>query len=153
MDTGNIVRRTTPADIPAMMPVIAQYWAFEQIEHFDPAHTESLLRELLTDSPFGAAWVAERGGRLAGYLVSTFTFSIEYGGKTADIDEFFVIPAARRHGCGSALFKAAEEYLAANGFCHWQLQIAHDNEQARAFYARRGFAPRDRYDLMDRGFS
>ena len=149
--TDAVIRKAVPADVPGMMPVVARYWAFEQVGHFDADRVQAALSAFLADSPFGVAWVAEWQGRVAGYLISTFTFSLEHGGKMADIDEFFIIPEARSQGLGTALLKTAEEYLSANGFCRWQLQIARDNHSGRAFYTRHGFRPRDRYDLMDRG--
>ena len=55
-----------------------------------------------------------------------------------EIDEFFVLPAARSRGVGSALLAAAEAALARRGCVRLQLQLGAAQRAARVFYPRRG---------------
>ncbi len=58
----------------------------------------------------------------------------------AEILTIGVVPAARRAGRGGALLRAAEARAAAAGARGMFLEVASDNEAARALYARAGYA-------------
>jgi ribosomal-protein-alanine N-acetyltransferase len=79
--------------------------------------------------------VAERDGRIAGYIVA------ERGGrKVGHIITLDVRAQARRTGLGSKLMVAAEERLRAVGCSSVLLEVAVDNAAAIAFYHRQGYA-------------
>ena len=69
-------------------------------------------------------WVALDEGRIVGMAA----LSAEM------LDQFYVDPAAQRHGAGSALLDKAKERRP-DGFTFWVFQ---QNENARRFYERRG---------------
>ncbi len=98
----------------------------------------------------GAIWVADAGGELVGYLIAVHSFSLEQQGPIAEIDEFFVSPAARTYGVGAALLDVAQSDLADGGCVCLQLQLGKDNYRARAFYRRHGYKEREGYELLDK---
>ncbi len=144
------VRPAIPRDIPQLLSLVRRYWDFEQIEDFEALRIEMLLQRLLADPRLGAAWVAEAGGALIGYLIAVMVLSLEHGGIMAEIDEFFVVPEARSRGIGAQLLAAAESALAARGCVRLQLQLGVANTAARAFYQRRGYSARAGYGLLDK---
>lgn len=144
------VRLAIPADVPALLALVRRYWEYEGIDGFDALRIELTLQRLLATPALGAAWVAAAGGTLAGYLIAVYVLSIEHQGLMAEIDEFFVLPQARAQGIGAQLLAAAERALAARGCVRLQLQLAVGNAAARSFYARRGYAPRPGYALLDK---
>jgi GNAT superfamily N-acetyltransferase len=145
------IRPARPGDIPQLLTLIRRYWAFEGIEGFAALRIELLLKELLAGPVArGAIWVAESHGRLAGYLIVVLVMSVEHQGLMGEIDEFFVSPEARSHGTGTRLLAAAEADLVRRGCVRLQLQLALRNSQARAFYARHGYAARAGYELLDK---
>jgi GNAT superfamily N-acetyltransferase len=77
-------------------------------------------------------------------------FSLEHGGLMAEIDEFFVLPAARAQGVGGQLLAAAEQALRQRGGVRLQLQLAVANTAARSFYERRGYGGRAGYQLLEK---
>jgi ribosomal protein S18 acetylase RimI-like enzyme len=147
------IRRAVAEDVPQLMPLVRQYWHFEGISGFDPASLAPLLKRLASEPEVGAIWVAEAGGELVGYLVAVNTFSLEQKGPMAEIDEFFVSPAARTYGVGAALLDVAESDLADAGCVCLQLQLGKDNFRARAFYRRHGYNEREGYELLDKRLS
>jgi GNAT superfamily N-acetyltransferase len=144
------VRAATAGDIPQLLALVRRYWEFEGIEGFTALRVELTLQQLLSDARLGAAWVAEQHGALAGYLIAVCVLSVEHQGIMAEIDELFVIPEARSRGVGARLLAAAEAALAARGCLRLQLQLGARNGAGRAFYERRGYAPRDGYRLFDK---
>jgi GNAT superfamily N-acetyltransferase len=143
-------RRVAAWDIPQLLPLARLYWESEGIAGFDAGRTAALLGRLCAEPALGSAWVAESDAELVGYLVAVSVFSLEHQGVMAEIDEFFVIDAARGQGAGAALLDELEGALAAAGCVRLQLQLGVDNHRARAFYERRGFRGRDGYTLLDK---
>ncbi len=138
------------SDVAAIALLVESYWQFEGIEGFARPRIEMLLSTLLSEPVSGACWVAESNGRLCGYLLASYTFSLEHGGVMAEIDELFVCDAARSAGVGSLLVRRAEVDLAAQGLVRLQLQLGVGNENARRFYERHGFQRRSSYELFDK---
>ena len=147
------VRPAARADIPQLLALVRHYWDYEHIPRFEALRMELLLQRLLAAPHLGGVWVAEAQGRLTGYLVAVTVLSLEHGGLMAEIDELFVLPEARAHGVGSRLLAAAEAALAARGCVRLQLELGVTNSAARAFYERRGYAPRAGYQLIDKALS
>jgi GNAT superfamily N-acetyltransferase len=126
------------------------YWEFESIGGFDRLRIEKLLSGLLSEPERGACWVAIADGRLCGYLLAVFVFSLEHGGLMAEIDEIFVSQPMRSAGTGARLLAEAERELGARGLVQLQLQLGIDNHRARGFYERHGFRRRSGYELFDK---
>ena len=144
------IRAAVPTDIPSLLVLIRRYWEFEGIDGFEALRIERLLARLIGDSAAGAVWVAESQDGLVGYLVAVLVLSLEHRGWMAEIDEFFVLPAARGGGTGSRLLAAAEAALSRRGCVRLQLQLGTANEAARTFYRHRGYGARAGYELIDK---
>ena len=103
MNSTTTILPATVEDIDALLPMVEQYWRFENIEGFDPARMRALLTRVLEDASLGRVWVARVYGEPAGYLLAVYVFSLEFQGLTAEIDEFYVIPEHRSLGIGAAM--------------------------------------------------
>ena len=137
-------------DIPVLLTLIEQYWAFEDIAGFDPARVGTELKRLFADPRLGAGWLAQVNGKPAGYLLAVYVFSLEHLGLTAEIDEFFVLPSCRGHGAGLQLLQSAEAEFARIKCTNVSLQLGRGNDAARAFYRERGYSERSGYELLDK---
>lgn len=137
-------------ELQSLLGLIEAYWRFEGIEGFDAARIRPVLERLLDEPRLGAIWIARLEGRAVGYLVATYSLSLEFMGLVAEVDEFFVAAEARQHGLGQALFQAAEQELRRVGCASVSLQLSRQNETARRFYSRLGFGPRSGYELLDK---
>jgi GNAT superfamily N-acetyltransferase len=144
------IRPATPADLEMLLPMVEQYWRFEAIEGFDATRMRKLLTRVLEDSNLGRAWVATLYGEPAGYLLAVYVFSLEHQGLTAEIDEFFVVPAHRGLGLGHQILAIAEAQFRLEGCTNVSLQLGRSNEAARNFYRRHGFDDRAGYELVSK---
>lgn len=144
------VRRATPDDAAALLPLIEDYWRFEDVQGFEPGRIGWELRRVLSDPRLGAGWIAESAGRAVGYLLAVYVFSLEHAGMTAEIDEFFVLPSARSGSLGGRLLAAAEAEFTAAGCTNVSLQLGRDNDPGRRFYFRHGYRPRAGFELLDK---
>jgi [ribosomal protein S18]-alanine N-acetyltransferase len=81
--------------------------------------------------------VAERAGRILGYMVSCTRF--REGSLRAQLISVAVDPEARRLGAASALLESTLRRLRRRGVSRITLMVKITNEPALEFYRRRGF--------------
>jgi GNAT superfamily N-acetyltransferase len=144
------IRRADSADIQALLPLIAEYWRFEEIDGFEPRRVAEQLGRVLADQRLGAGWIALLDDTPVGYLLAVYVFSLEHLGITAEIDELFVLPEQRGMGAGVKLLRAAEEEFVRVGCTNVSLQLARHNSAARSFYHRHGYRERAGFELLDK---
>ena len=136
------VRPSTRSDLDEIVELCSKFAAFieDGRDHapFDTARTSAALAPLIENDRFGVVLVAEQHRpRLVGYLVLTWGYSLESGGREALIDEVYVEP--RGLGIGSALVDAAVVECEQRGIRRLFLETEADNDRARALYLRHGF--------------
>lgn len=134
-------------DVDTLLPLVAAYWQHDGIAGFDIARVRHSLTELLSTPTLGRGWLARVPQQAAGYLLCTFNYSLEHGGRIAEVDELFVDAPWRGRGTGAALLDAAHQSLRSLGCVGLQMQVADDNTRAKNFYARMGFAEKAGYRL------
>ncbi|HUQ09616.1 MAG TPA: GNAT family N-acetyltransferase [Steroidobacteraceae bacterium] len=148
MSSTTTIQPAAVEDIDSLLPMVEQYWRFENIEGFDPARMRALLTRVLEDASLGRVWIARVYGEPAGYLLAVYVFSLEHQGLTAEIDEFFVDPQHRSLGIGASMLAAAEAQFRTEECTNVSLQLGRSNEAARKFYRQHGFENRAGYELV-----
>lgn len=149
-DSPTLARFAAHDEIPAIVSLVEEYWAFEGLDGFDEQDVMQQLDYLLSDRRLGDVWVSGDSEAPAGYLVAVYVFSLEHKGLTAEIDEFYVRPAYRGRGIGRALLTAAEARFHELHCTNVSLQIGRDNDAARLFYRDRGYSDRAGFELLDK---
>ena len=99
---------------------------------------------MLADNRRGFILVAATGERLLGVAYVSFTWTLEHGGKSAWLEELYVMPEVRNRGVGKAmldavLLKAREAHCAAV-----DLEVEVGHARAEHLYERAGFIPHTR---------
>ena len=143
-------RPITSKDILALLPLIEQYWIFEDVSGFDAARVTEELQRFCADPALGTGWIASVNGKPAGYLLAVYVFSLEHLGLTAEIDELFVLPSARGKGLGDELLELAEAEFIRRGCTNVALQLGKGNDGARVFYRAHGYDERAGFELLDK---
>jgi GNAT superfamily N-acetyltransferase len=95
---------------------------------------------------FGGWWFLTRDGATIGYFVLTLGYSLEFGGRFALLDEFFIEREWRGRGTGTAAMTEILNEARAMGAGAVHLEADAD---VQPFYAKSGFKPRDR-EMMTR---
>jgi putative acetyltransferase len=119
------LRRAAPEDAPALtdIHVRARRECMSYLpENHTPQEILEWVREVLLTNE--EVWVAERGGRVVGFLA--LSDDVLY--------HLYVYPELHGQGAGSELFARVQE-LRPEGFRLWVFQR---NTQAREFYEHRG---------------
>lgn len=139
-------RVATAADADALLAMMRGLNEHEGMA-FDETKARDALAQLFADERFGVAQLILFGGEPAGYLVVTFGFSIEFGGRDAFVDELFVREEFRGRRVGKAALGRAEEVCRARGIRALHLEVERANERAQTLYRKSGFRDHDRYLL------
>jgi GNAT superfamily N-acetyltransferase len=111
---------------------------------FDEKLARVAMNDLLCDSSLGRVWVIKSGPEAIGYIVMAFDYSLEYRGKGAWVDEFFVRPEHRGQGIGAQALAFFEEQARLLGVTVIHLEVNHGNP-AIELYRRLGFEDHKRY--------
>lgn len=141
--TAIAFRPATSTDLDALVPVIRQFHADENIEWNEP-RLRSAMQALLDHPQHGRLMLIERGGALAGYFALGFCFSLEFGGRFGLLDELYVLPAQRGGGIGKRALKEVEAVCRAEGMPCVRLEVSDDNPHARGIYHRNGYVEHPR---------
>lgn len=147
--TGPIVRRATPADLPR----IGRLGALLVKEHYDfdprrflaaspetPAGYASFIGTQL-EAPDKAVLVAEEGEDVIGYAYATVE-GYDYmalRGPAGVLHDVVVEPEHRGRGVGRLLLEAALEFIRSRGVPRVVLSTAERNEAAQRLFASAGF--------------
>ena len=113
---------------------------------FREEEVRASLHELLLNPTAGCVYLICSGESCIGYLVLSFDFSLEYGGRNAWIDELFVQPEFRGEGIGSRALDFAARIAREFGAKVLHLEVNRGN-RAIGLYLRHGFEEHDRYLL------
>jgi len=129
----------TPADVPTLLPWMQDFYAHEGIP-FDPAACEATLRELLDNPAFGQVFRLVADGAAVGYAAVALGFSLEFGGRSALLDELYVRPSSRGGGVGTFALRLLQDACRRLGARSLALEVDLENAGAEALYRREGFS-------------
>ena len=123
--SGILIRTLVARDVPGVLAIL------QESPEAAAWPQESLLQ---LESVGQSAWVAERDGVIAGFLI----------GRSA-ADEFEILNMAvagkhRRRGIGSKLLESALHFAREAGVVRVYLEVRASNEPAIALYKRHGFS-------------
>ncbi|MBC7693564.1 MAG: GNAT family N-acetyltransferase [Methylotenera sp.] len=144
-----LLRPALNSEIPEIVEMIGEYHALDHLA-FDSELTLRLLAQLVNDSALGklfAIVAPGSGGELSGYLILAHSFSIEYRGKDAFIDEFYLREKYRGQGLGHQVLKEVQAHARSDGIEVLHLEVERKNARAMGLYRKVGFRDQDRYLL------
>ena len=149
VESDLLIRPAEPADAAAIVEF--------QLRMARETEDLELDREILTrgvgavfsDPGKGAYWIAERGGRIAGGLLTTFEWSDWRNGVILWIQSVYVIPEERGRGVYRALYervrRQVEESPDLKGI---GLYVEKRNAAAQRVYERLGMS-REHYEMFE----
>ena len=137
------IRQASRADLADLLELMREFYA-EAGYPLTADRARAAFLPLLDAGGPGQVWLADLDGQVAGHLVLTFCYSMEYGGRSAFIDDLFVRPALRNRGLGRALMQRARAICEGLDVRAMHLEVARDNGPAQAIYRGTGFESTDR---------
>lgn len=136
-------------DAPRLLTFMAELYAGDEAPP-DQAAWSAALRDLVADEALGRAWLIRRAGELAGYVIVTFGYSLEFYGRDAFVDELFIATPHRGRGAGRQALALVEAAIRTLGIRALHLEVEDANQAARQLYESAGFRYRRHMHLMSK---
>jgi ribosomal protein S18 acetylase RimI-like enzyme len=131
-------RLAVESDADILLPFMGEYYAFDG-HGFDESKARVVLTALLRDARLGLAWLILDDDAAVGYVVLCFGYSLEWLGRDAFVDEFYLREEYRGRGWGRATMEFVEEAARASGIRALHLEVVRQNTKALDLYRRLGF--------------
>jgi ribosomal protein S18 acetylase RimI-like enzyme len=148
------IRPAVAADYSAIAVLAREILAYhvaaipDTFRETNPALSEEYFDELLK-SAASSLLVADNAGTLVGYVVCEAKWvnpsPMIIPRRIASIEEIMVTKGMRGRGIGQALFDACVRWAQGHGADHLTLQVWEFNQDAIAFYERRGMTTLHRH--------
>ncbi len=142
--TDPILRIATQKDTNIILEMMSRFY---QLDHypFYPEIAASLVKAFISDQSQGRIWMIVLGNRPVGYIALTFSFSFEFMGKNAFIDELFIEAEYRNLGIGTNVIEFVVNESKTLGINALHLEVEKHNHAGLKLYSNFSFQKHDRY--------
>ncbi|HEX5930009.1 MAG TPA: GNAT family N-acetyltransferase [Solirubrobacterales bacterium] len=127
-----------PAEYERLLPLIAAYQRFYEVEEIDEERNRSFFRRFLAPSEDGMLLGARSGGEPIGYACLYWHFSSTQALETVLMNDLFVSEGARGRGVGRALIEASAAVARERGAAQLEWSTAPGNLTAQRLYDSTG---------------
>jgi len=138
MADGPQFRVADASDAELLLDFMQAYYAFDG-HGYDREKARTALIGLLQNPDFGCAWLILDGVSPVGYIVICFGYSLEWLGRDAFVDEFYLREEYRGRGWGRAAMAFIEDEARRLGIRTLHLEVVQQNAKARELYRSLGF--------------
>lgn len=121
-----------------LLPLIAAYQRFYEVEEIDEERNRSFFRRFLGPSEDGLLLGARQAGRLVGYACLYWHFSSLEAVEAVLMNDLYVDEDVRGQGVGRALIEATAEVARERGVPLVEWSTAPDNRTAQRLYDSTG---------------
>jgi GNAT superfamily N-acetyltransferase len=136
-------------DIEWLLVAMREFYAIDDYS-FDEKMARRALEIFIADDRLGRLWLIESEGKAIGYVALTFSYSFEFHGRDAFVDELFIDASHRGQGIGKTAMRFIDEKCRELGVNALHLEVERENIAAQKLYRRFGFADHDRYLMTKR---
>ena len=128
------LRAAAPHDVPAIVGLIGELAAFEQLTHLLEVTPEKLMPHLFGARPVAECCVAEVAGEVVAFALFFANFSTFLARPGLYLEDLYVQPAHRGSGIGKALLSHLGRLAAERGCGRFEWSVLDWNADAIAFY-------------------
>ncbi|MBN6055400.1 GNAT family N-acetyltransferase [Nonomuraea sp. RK-328] len=148
-----MIRRATPADVPAILGLVRDLAEYEKSAHEVRATEEQLRAALFAAAPAVFAHVAEEEGpggerEVVGFALWFLSFSTWRGTHGVYLEDLYVRPDRRGGGHGRALLAELARICVERGYHRLEWSVLDWNEPAIGFYRALGAVPMDEWTVF-----
>ena len=125
-------------DISTITQMMQDFYAIDNYP-MDVEVAKTLFQEFISNEHLGKSWLIYSENEIAGYIILTFIFSFEYGGKIAFVDELFIKETARGKGFGKEAIQFIQREVPKLSLKLLYLEVEPHNENAQKLYLAHDF--------------
>ena len=142
--------QATSSDIDTLIPMMREYYAFDHLV-FDESHARAATQELIDSPHLGMMYLITESTANVGYAAMVFVHSLEFHGRAAFLDEFYLREATRGRGVGRKALEFLFDECRRLKINALRLEVTHTNHVAQGVYEKLGFVRHER-NIMTRVF-
>ena len=134
------------------MELVKSYYKYDGHD-FDAGLVRESLEDLIKKSLLGRVWFIDlidanhAKNKNIGYIILTFGYSLEFHGRNAFIDEFFIVETMRGKGLGKKAIELVLQKAKPFKINAIHLEVVTANLDAYEFYSKIGFIDRSHHLL------
>ena len=125
-------------DVPVLVTLMAEFYE-ESGFPLPRGAAAKAFKTIIAEPERDRVWLIDVESQSVGYLVLTFSFSMEYGGLRGFVDDFFVRGTVRGRGLGGETLETARACCRTLGVRELVVETGPEDHPARGVYARAGF--------------
>ena len=126
------------SDISIITQMTQDFYAIDNYP-MDVEVAKNLFQEFISNEHLGKSWLIYSENEIVGYIILTFIFSFEYGGKIAFLDELFIKETARGKGIGKEAIQFIQREVPKLSLKLLYLEVEPHNENAQKLYLAHDF--------------
>lgn len=126
------------ADIEIITQMMRDFYLIDNYP-MDVEVAKTLFQEFISNEHLGKSWLIYSENEIVGYIILTFIFSFEYGGKIAFVDELFIKETARGKGFGKEAIQFIQREVPKLSLKLLYLEVEPHNENAQKLYLAHDF--------------
>ena len=130
-------------DIEVITQMMQDFYAIDNYP-MDVEVAKNLFHEFISNENLGKSWLIYSENEIVGYIILTFIFSFEYGGKIAFVDELFIKETARGKGIGKEAIQFIQREVPKLSLKLLYLEVEPHNENAQKLYLAHDFVIHNR---------
>ena len=130
-------------DISTITQMMQDFYAIDNYP-MDVEVAKNLFQEFISNEHLGKSWLIYSENEIVGYIILTFIFSFEYGGKIAFVDELFIKETARGKGIGKEAIQFIQKEVPKLSLKLLYLEVEPHNENAQKLYLAHDFVIHNR---------
>lgn len=139
------------ADEETLLALMQAFYAEEGLV-FRPDAARAAVREILGNPQIGSVFLLKEMQHEAlqgavGYVAVAFWHCMEFGGRVALLDEFYIAPALRGRGWAPKALDFVRDWARAQQCVAVRLEVNHHNARAKRIYTEAGYSD-DRRDIL-----
>ncbi|KPC52779.1 GNAT family N-acetyltransferase [Amantichitinum ursilacus] len=133
-----VIRNATPADVPAILAMVAELAEFEKLTHLLDMSEQRLHDDLFGARPVIYAVVAEVDSGVQAFALYFENYSTFLTRRGLYLEDLYVRPALRGQGLGKTLLKHLAKIAYERGYGRFDWSVLDWNANAISFYQSLG---------------
>ena len=125
-------------DISTITQMMQDFYAIDNYP-IDVEVAKNLFQEFISNEHLGKSWLIYSENEIVGYIILTYIFSFEYGGKIAFLDKLFIKETARGKGIGKEAIQFIQREVPKLSLKLLYLEVEPHNENAQKLYLAHDF--------------
>ena len=125
-------------DIEIITQMMRDFYVIDNYP-MDVEVAKTLFQEFISNEHLGKSWLIYSENEVVGYIILTFIFSFEYGGKIAFVDELFIKETARGKGFGKEAIQFIQQEVPKLSLKLLYLEVEPHNKNAQKLYLAHDF--------------